>query len=309
MGGKYGFLNTKYREIIPAIYDSVGSFNKGIAKVSTGGKWGWIDVNGNEITPAKYDEVGEWADGIATVKADGKWGCLDAKYDEIIPAIYEEIGSFVDGITWVRLDGKCGLIDKTGRGITAPKYDNIGGFEDGLALVSLEGVYGYINRTGAEVIPLIYSAEEAPEYKKDYVYYQKFSNFANEYMADKVKAFETKDEFETEAQYTARVNEESLAKLKAELTKEAEEAFIQKRSSSVVLQLTIGTYDAENQTFVVADLNYGQFIVEVPLNVARDFKALWDGIVKTPKFVVKDDALTVDGITFRMPDGQEFTTK
>ncbi|MBR7130022.1 MAG: hypothetical protein IKD05_07095, partial [Tidjanibacter sp.] len=86
-------------------------------------------------------------------------------------------------------------------------------------------------------------------------------------------------------------------------------AFIQKRSSSVVLQLTIGTYDAENQTFIVTDLNYGQFIVEIPLNVARDFKALWDGVVKTPNFAVVDDALTVDSITFRMPDGQEYTTK
>ena len=211
--------------------------------------------------------------------------------------------------SWVKLDGKCGLIDKAGRGITAPKYASIGNFEDGLALVALDGVYGYINRTGAEVIPVIYTAEEAPEYKKDYAYYQKFSNFAKEYMADKLAAFQVKDEFETEAQYAARVNEESIAKLTAELTKEAEGAFIQKRASTIMLQLTIGAYDAENQTFVVTDLNHGQFIVNIPLNVARDFKALWDGIAKTPNLAVKDDLLVVDSITFRMPDGQVFTTK
>jgi hypothetical protein len=128
-------------------------------------------------------------------------------------------------------------------------------------------------------------------------------------MADKVEAFKVKDEFETEAQYNSRVNEMSIAKLQAELTREAEAAFIQKRASSVALQLTIGTYDAENQSFMVTDLNYGQFIVNVPLYAARDFKALWEGIVKTPNFVVKNDALTIDSITFRMPDGQEFTTK
>jgi len=41
---------------------------------------------------------------------------------------------------------------------------------------------------------------------------------------------------------------------------------------------------------------------------ARDFKALWDGIVKTPTYCVKNDRTGIRSITFRMPDGTEFKT-
>ena len=212
------------------------------------------------------------------------------------------------GFVWLCL---CPADYKIRRGgyITAPKYDTIADFEDGVALVSIKGLYGYINRTGAEVVPVIHlSAEEASDICKEFLYYQKFSNYANEYMAPKIAAFEVKDEFETEAQYASRVNEETLAALKEKLTEEAEVQYIKERGKSVVLQLTLGTYDAENECFAVTDNNYGEFVVNVPLNVARDFKSLWDGLTKTASFCVKDDALAVESITFRMPDGAEFTT-
>ena len=122
------------------------------------------------------------------------------------------------------------------------------------------------------------------------------------------KQFQTKDEFETEAQYKARVTDESIATLKKELTQEAEAAFIAKRSVNVVLQLSLGTYDAEKETFDVSDLSYGKFKVKVPMAAARDFKALWDGIVKTPTYCVKNDRMGIKSITFRMPDGTEFKT-
>jgi hypothetical protein len=130
-----------------------------------------------------------------------------------------------------------------------------------------------------------------------------------EYMADKVAAFEAKDEFETAEQHAARVTPESIAALKAELTAEAEKAFIEARASSIVLQLQLGEYDAENQIFPVTDLVYGQYIVNVPLEVAREFKSLWDNTAKTPTLCVENDTITVDKITFRLPDGKEFVTK
>ena len=48
--------------------------------------------------------------------------------------------------------------------------------------------------------------------------------------------------------------------------------------------------------------------MNVPLNVARDFKSLWDGLTKSASFCVKNDVLAIESITFRMPDGAEFTT-
>jgi hypothetical protein len=156
-------------------------------------------------------------------------------------------------------------------------------------------------------VPLLYSAEEAANHCREFIYYQKFSNYANEYMAPKVAAFETKDEFETEAQYASRVTEESVAALKEQLTKEAEVEYIKMRGKTITLRLTLGTYDAENEIFAVSDITYGDFTVKVPLAVARDFKSLWDGLTKTPALSVQNDTLAVDSITFRMPDGTEFT--
>jgi hypothetical protein len=103
------------------------------------------------------------------------------------------------------------------------------------------------------------------------------------------------------------VTEESVAALKEQLTKEAEAEYIKLRGKSITLRLSIGTYNAENETFAVTDITYGEFTVRVPLAVARDFKSLWDGLTKTPSLSVQNDALAVDSITFRMPDGAEFT--
>jgi hypothetical protein len=309
IGGKMGFINTQYVEVIAPEYDAVGDFKLGIALVEKEGLKGFVDINGGKVTDIKYQEVGEWIEGLALVKSADLYGYLDRKYDEIVPVIYQEIGAFVGGIAWVKLDGKYGLIEQNGRGITPPRYDSMGEFVEGIALVSIEDKWGYINRTGSEVVPLLYTPEEAEAYGKDYIHYQHFSNFAEEYMADKVAAFEAKDEFETAEQHAARVTPESIAALKAELTAEAEKAFIEARASSIVLQLQLGEYDAENQIFPVTDLVYGQYIVNVPLEVAREFKSLWDNTTKTPTLCVENDTITVDKITFRMPDGKEFVTK
>jgi hypothetical protein len=57
------------------------------------------------------------------------------------------------------------------------------------------------------------------------------------------------------------------------------------------------------------EATYGTFKVKVPQNVAREFKSLWDGIVKSASFCVKNDKLAIESISFRMPDGTtEFTT-
>ena len=108
------------------------------------------------------------------------------------------------------------------------------------------------------------------------------------------------------SQYASRVNEQSIAALKEKLSEEAEMAYIKERGKSVVLQLTLGSYNAELETFTITDNNHGTFSVNVPLNVARDFKSLWSGLTKKASFKVKDDALFVESITFGMPDGTEF---
>lgn len=42
--GKWGFISSERKEVVPAIYDSVGSFHEGLADVSKDGKFGFADT-------------------------------------------------------------------------------------------------------------------------------------------------------------------------------------------------------------------------------------------------------------------------
>jgi hypothetical protein len=264
----------------------------GLSKVCEDGKWSFIGTDGKARSNA-YDEVGEFEDGIAKVKLAGKWGLMDNKYDEVLAPIYDEIGEFENGLAKMKLEGKWGLVAQSGRGITVTKYDEIGNFVDGVAPVTIGELHGYITPAGNEVIPVLYTAEEAANVCKDFLYYQQFSNYAAEYMAPKIKAFKVKDEFETQAQYNSRVNDDTIAALEAQLTKEAEGEYVKEMGSKIVLQLTLGTYHADEEYFPVMEATYGTFKVKVPQNVAREFKSLWDGIVKSASFCVKNDKLAI----------------
>ena len=53
--GKWGYCDTTFKLIIPAIYNDVGYFSKGIAPVKKGATWGYINKTGETVIPFKYD--------------------------------------------------------------------------------------------------------------------------------------------------------------------------------------------------------------------------------------------------------------
>ena len=79
--GKYGFINTRGKEVISCKYDGVGDFHEGLAKVRIGdyrdGKYGLINTQGEEVVPCKYDAAYDFSEGLAVVKRNGKWGYVD----------------------------------------------------------------------------------------------------------------------------------------------------------------------------------------------------------------------------------------
>jgi hypothetical protein len=91
-----------------------------------GGKWGFIDTTGKEVIPCQYDNVSQdangnydsapafSADGLVRLKIKGKCGCVDATGKEIIPFKYDSIGIFENGKAKVYQNGKEFYIDKSG---------------------------------------------------------------------------------------------------------------------------------------------------------------------------------------------------
>lgn len=68
--GKFGF-KFNGREVIPAKFDEVDSFNEGLATVKINGKWGFIDPSGKLVIPARYDNVWYFREGLAAVEING----------------------------------------------------------------------------------------------------------------------------------------------------------------------------------------------------------------------------------------------
>jgi len=165
---KWGFIDKTGNEVVPPIYDEVGKFEDGLAKVrignrKTGSKYGYIDKTGNEVVAVVYDELGLFSDGLAIANLDGKWGCIDKTGKEVVPFVYNVLRGFSDDLAAANLNGKWGFIDKTGKEVVPFIYDYTKWFSDGLAQVGIGDwetgfKYGYTDKSGNEVVPIIYDS-------------------------------------------------------------------------------------------------------------------------------------------------------
>ncbi|MDR0796668.1 MAG: WG repeat-containing protein [Tannerella sp.] len=149
----------------------------GVSVVGKNGKYGYINSRGKEITPLKYDRTMRFNWDVGRVQLDGKWGLVNKKGKEVTPPIYDEIKGHQDPI--VRLGNKYGFISrKTGELLTPIKYDNAkqwtqilkitsnkSGHSD-LATVQLDGKWGCINLKGKEITPIQFDEIEINQLDK-----------------------------------------------------------------------------------------------------------------------------------------------
>ena len=115
------------------------------------GKWGYVDTLGKSVIPFKWDTASVFIENLAIVGLNGNYGFIDQKGTEVIPLKYEAVENFSDNLALVRANGKYGYIDKTGKELIPLKYDNAKTFNGGLAEVELDGKIGVIN-TGDSIV-------------------------------------------------------------------------------------------------------------------------------------------------------------
>lgn len=168
--GKWGFINTQGKAIIPFKYEATDYFCRGIAPVKLSGKWGFINSEGEEIIPPQYEDCvvihneGDygfcWSEYIQ-VKHNKKWGYIDLEGNTIIPFRYDECSAFVNRLAIVRIKNKKNVIDITGNTILTQWFENI--LISGnriekwhLFIVKQKGFYGVIHRSGKWIIPCMY---------------------------------------------------------------------------------------------------------------------------------------------------------
>ena len=131
-----------------------------LAKVRKDGKWGYIDTQGKVIIPFQYDFAWKFSNGLAMVRKSRKNGYINKKGEVIIPFKVEHVSSFNNELAKVRnnYNNKYGFIDITGKIVIPCQFDEAADFSEGLARVYdySSRRYGFIDKTGKLVIPYKY---------------------------------------------------------------------------------------------------------------------------------------------------------
>ena len=50
------------------LYDDIGDFSEGLARVCREGKYGFVDKTGREVVSCQYDDAGDFSEGLARVE-------------------------------------------------------------------------------------------------------------------------------------------------------------------------------------------------------------------------------------------------
>jgi len=161
---RYGlYLNDQL--IAPFIYDEISSFNDDMAAVNKNLKWGFINKKGEETVPAKYDEVNDFSEGMALVKIGIKYGYVNKTGTEVIPVQYFQASNFTDGFARIQTqDATYGIIDKTGTMVIPAIQEDIvlnnntgSYFTEDITLVKQNSLFGFYNKYGVMIVPCKYT--------------------------------------------------------------------------------------------------------------------------------------------------------
>ncbi len=151
-------------------YTNVNAFNNWLCSVEINGKYGYIDTTGKEVIPAVYDNAGNFDDNITWVQLNNKEGLIDRTGRMIFPAIYDAIGSFDKEYASVKNKGKWGIVTISGRLIVPFEYDEIEVADRGQVLPAIaknKDKYGLINVKGELTPPCIYDEISGNGVRKD----------------------------------------------------------------------------------------------------------------------------------------------
>lgn len=162
-GGKWGFIDTKGKIIIPIQYDRIdGNFeDDSYASATLNGKRSIIDKTGATIQFATCDELyGTFYKSKIALAIKGKnYGMVDKTGKVIIPFEYETLYHPSDGLVAAKKGSLWGFIDEKNKWVIPPQFSSGGFFQKGFAVMHKEyNENGCINKAGKVTIPFKYSS-------------------------------------------------------------------------------------------------------------------------------------------------------
>lgn len=137
-----------------------------------------------------------------------------------------------------------------------------------------------------------------------------FSTFAKSYVEAAVNKWQIKDDYETLAEYKARVTDKTREEKIKVFAKEAEDKYIAEYGPKMRFDnLRLEKYDAENGVFLITSQDLGNMLLPVPRtnNEARNFEAQWNSVnTDDPQFCIINDKLALAQLTFRTNTGRSY---
>ena len=82
--GKWGYVNKRWKVMLPLEFDLAGPFSEGLAYVRRGNKWGYINESGKEVINAQFEDAGSFSQDRAAIRQGGKWGYIDPSGNFVI---------------------------------------------------------------------------------------------------------------------------------------------------------------------------------------------------------------------------------
>lgn len=336
--GKWGFMENG-RWVIEPKYDDVGEFSNNMAAVCMAGKWGYVNRDGVQVIPYKFEYAGEFTSHLAPVSLMGKFGYVDKRGNVEIPYKFDGARPFHEGYAAVCIAGKWGFIDVDGNQTIPFKFAQVTDFSEGLAGVFSKRnvkserakrdtesnlsalLLGFLikNKDNQKVTSAATGKGGSKELERcdgyvDYDgnwyadrndYVPPFSVYAKRVIEEKVNLWQQKDKYEKTADWQARVNDASRKIFIDSLYSVVQNDYIAFRSSRMEDSQTLVNYDADNEVFLITDAEFGDLLVQVPIEYAPDFEAGFDSMDKDMRYYLNGDHLALAEVVYNL-GGHEF---
>ncbi|AXH13378.1 WG repeat-containing protein [Halarcobacter bivalviorum] len=155
---KLGIIDKDGDLKLKAIFDSIGQFFNGYAKVEIAGKYGLINEDFEVVLKPIYDEVRNVIDGSIIVKnytknGQAKYACLDTDMDMVASFDYDMIYLSNEERMRIVKDDKWGFMNTDCKVTVEPKYSFVDDYSRGIARVKIDNLWSYVDLNGDEITP------------------------------------------------------------------------------------------------------------------------------------------------------------
>ena len=276
--------------------------------VERDGMWGVCSDKGEELVSCEYANISR-ADKVFVVSlSNGKYGLVDFSGKELFPTISYTITDVLpDYIKVSDKTGKYGALNYAGK-VIVPIKNPSDGVEKKVRQYAKKNDLSAENALGLENMNMSY---DAFWYRHNQLVKRRntFSSYAQNYVERIVNEWQKKGEFEKVSEWHKRVNSETRKQKVFVLTKEAQQAYIEKCSrrlekDSVVI---VGHYDADNETYRIRSRYRNEdLLVPVPNIHALEFKTMFPSLRKEPAFYVEGDSIGLAEYKFYLSNEQVY---